>query len=183
MSKDTVVAKRYAKALFEIAKEQQAEQQIEQELNAVLAAVQSNADFHRLLVHPALDADAKKKLVDDVFGGSISDTVRNTIKLLVDNGRESQLVSLISYYTTISDEAAGKAKAVVYSPQALSEAEVKSIESTFTQVTSKQIRVESVIDKSLLGGIQIRIGDRLYDGSLSGKLKRLEKALNQSQAL
>ncbi|WP_086626415.1 ATP synthase F1 subunit delta, partial [Escherichia coli] len=71
----------------------------------------------------------------------------------------------------------------VYTPVALSEQELQQVASTFSTLTSKQIRVESVIDKSLLGGLQIRVGDRLYDGSLSGKLKRLERTLNQSQAL
>ncbi|WP_159885347.1 F0F1 ATP synthase subunit delta [Paenibacillus puerhi] len=183
MSKDTVVAKRYAKALFEIAKEQNAVEKVGQDLRFVLGSLQEHGDFDNLLFHPGLDIEAKKSLVDEVFGKSVSETVLNTIKLLFDKGRESLLQPLVNYYIAISDEATGKAEAIVYTPNALSDLEIKQIEAAFGEIAQKQIRVQSVIDKSLLGGIQIRIGDRLYDGSLSGKLKRLEKALNQSQAL
>ncbi|SDE33808.1 F-type H+-transporting ATPase subunit delta [Paenibacillus sp. UNCCL117] len=183
MSKDTVVAKRYARALFEIAQEQNRVAQFEEELNAFLSALRQNADFNKLIVHPGLTVSAKQELLSNVFGGQLSDTVLNTLQLLVANGREELLESLVGYYAAIAGEALGQAKAIVYTPFALSEADEKQIASTFSTLTSKQIRVESVIDKSLLGGIQIRVGDRLYDGSLSGKLKRLEKALNQSQAL
>jgi F-type H+-transporting ATPase subunit delta len=183
MSKDTVVAKRYAKALFEIAKEQNRVAQIEEELDAFLTALRQNTDFYKLIVHPGLTVSAKQELLANVFGGQLSETVLNTLQLLVQNGRQELLEALVGYYAAIAGEALGQAKAIVYTPVALSAAEEQQIGSTFSTLTSKQIRVESVIDKSLLGGVQIRIGDRLYDGSLSGKLKRLEKALNQSQAL
>ncbi|WP_281883178.1 F0F1 ATP synthase subunit delta [Paenibacillus sp. YYML68] len=183
MSKDTVVAKRYAKALFEIAKEQNVVGPVSEELNGVLAVLQSEQGFSKLLSSPGLSTESKKELIQNVFGQQISEPVLNTLKLLVDKRREELFEALVSYYAAIANEATGQAKAIVYTPHALSEAEEQGIVSTFGQLTGKQIRVESVIDKSLLGGVQIRIGDRLYDGSLSGKLKRLERALNESQAL
>lgn len=183
MSKDTVVAKRYAKALFEIARDQNRISSIEEELQAVVSVLRSNEDFYKLIVHPGLTASAKNGILQQVFGAQLSETVLNTLMLLVDKGREELLEALVDYYTAIANESLGQARAIVYTPVALSEQELQHVASTFSTLTSKQIRVESVIDKSLLGGLQIRIGDRLYDGSLSGKLKRLERTLNQSQAL
>ncbi|MNN90855.1 ATP synthase subunit delta [compost metagenome] len=65
----------------------------------------------------------------------------------------------------------------------LSEQETASIQARFGAVTGKTIQVTNIVDQSLLGGIKVRIGDTLYDGSLSGKLKRLEKTLQASQVM
>jgi len=183
MSQDTIVAKRYAKALFELAKEQSKIAEVEEELKSVLVILQQNPDFEKLIKHPGLGLDAKKALLKNVFEGKLSETSYNTLQLLVENGREELLNALVNYYVAIASEALGQAQATVYTPVELSEAELNHIAATFSKLTSKQIRVESVLDKSLLGGIQVRIGDRLYDGSLSGKLERLQKTLNQTQAL
>lgn len=183
MSKDTIVAKRYAKALFELAKEQNKIAAVEEELKSVAAVLRDNTDFEKLIKHPGLGIDAKKALLKNVFEGKLSEITYNTLQLLVEKGREELLNALVDYFVTIASEALGQAQAFVYTPVELSEAELSQIAATFSQLTSKQIRVESVLDKSLLGGIQVRIGDRLYDGSLSGKLERLQKTLNQTQAL
>lgn len=183
MSQDTIVAKRYARALFELAKEQNKIAAVEEELKAVVAVLQENTDFEKLIKHPGLGAESKSALLKNVFEAQLSDITFNTLQLLVANGREDLLGALAKYFTDIASEALGQAQATVYTPVALSEAELSHIAATFSQLTNKQIRVVSVLDKSLLGGIQVRIGDRLYDGSLSGKLERLQKTLNQTQAL
>ncbi|TDF93549.1 F0F1 ATP synthase subunit delta [Paenibacillus piri] len=183
MSQDTIVAKRYARALFELAKEQNSIAAVEEELKTVVFVLQENTDFEKLIKHPGLGIDTKKTLLNNVFEGKLSDITFNTLQLLVEKGREELLDALVNYYVAIASEALGQAQAIVYTPVELSEAELNQISVTFGQLTGKQIRVVSVLDKSLLGGVKVRIGDRLYDGSLSGKLERLEKTLNQSQAL
>ncbi|WP_284643127.1 F0F1 ATP synthase subunit delta [Paenibacillus silviterrae] len=183
MSKDIIVAKRYAKALFAAAKDQNLVQQVEAELKAIIAVLQEQRDLHKLIQHPGVDVSAKTNLLKEIFGGTVSELVFATLVLLVERRREGALEAVVDSYVAIANEALGQANATVYTPVALSETELSGIAAAFSQITGKQIRVESVLDKSLLGGIQVRIGDRLYDGSLSGKLQRLEKTLNQSQAL
>lgn len=183
MSQDTVVAKRYAKALFEVAKEQNRIAEVEEELKAVIGALKDNADLYKLIKHPSIEASVKSGLLKQIFESAVSQPVFNALRLLIDRRREDVLEAFVNYYVNIANEALGQASGTVYTPAALSAEELTRIAATFSQLTGKQIRVESVIDKSLLGGIQVRIGDRLYDGSLSGKLGRLEKQLNQSQAL
>ncbi|MCS7460001.1 F0F1 ATP synthase subunit delta [Paenibacillus doosanensis] len=183
MSQDTIVAKRYAKALFELAQEQNLIAQVEEELQSVAAVLRDNGDFAKLVKHPGIGAEAKATMLKSIFEGKLSAITFNTLLLLVEKGREELLDALATYFTAIASDALGQAKATVYTPVDLSETELGSIAAKFSAVTGKQIRVESVLDKSLLGGIQVRIGDRLYDGSLAGKLERLKKTLNQSQAL
>lgn len=182
---DILAAKRYARALFEAAREQGAERisEVEIELKAVVDALKANHDLLNLLQNPSLDITAKKQLLERIFASSVSELVMNTLYLLIDRRRAEVLESMASSYVKIADEALGQTAAVVYSPLALSEGELASIAATFGQITGYKIRVESVIDKSLIGGIRVRIGDRLYDGSLAGKLDRLHKMMNQAQAL
>ncbi len=67
----------------------------------------------------------------------------------------------------------------MYSTYPLSEQEKGTVAAQFGALANKKIRVTNVIDKSLLGGVKVIIGDKLYDGSLAGKLERLEKSFNR----
>lgn len=180
MSKETIVAKRYAKALFEVARERGKIADVEQELQAIEQALSGNPDYLKLLEHPNIDASVKASMLKQVFEGKLSEELLNTLQLLVQRGRESILGDLVSFYSQIANDALGQAQAKVYTPAVLTEQESEQIAATFGQLTGKKIRIETIVDPSLLGGLQVRIGDRLYDGSLSGKLQRMEKALNQA---
>ncbi|WP_068777403.1 F0F1 ATP synthase subunit delta [Paenibacillus sp. FJAT-26967] len=180
---DIVVAKRYARALFEAAKEQSAVAQVETELNEVVQTVQNHAELRKVLDHPNIDVPAKRQLMSSIFAGRLSPLVLNIINLLIDRRRQSLLPIVLSDFVQISNESLGQADATVYTALPLTEAQVKEIAEQFSRMTGKQIRVQTVIDPSLLGGITVRIGDRLYDGSLAGKLERLEKSLKQAQAM
>jgi F-type H+-transporting ATPase subunit delta len=183
MSRDTIVAKRYAKALFELAKGSNQIAQVEEDLKQVVDIIRQNSDFEKVLTHPNIDTSKKLELLNNVFSGKILDSVLNTISLLVERRREDLLSSLLEDYVRIANEALGQAEAIVTTPLALTEAESKEIAERFTKISGKKIQVSSVVDPGLLGGLTVRIGDRLYDGSLAGKLDRLKNTLKVSQAL
>ncbi len=90
---------------------------------------------------------------------------------------------MLQSYVAIANEALGQAEATVYTPYPLSESDAGKVAEKFSKLTGKTIRVNNVIDQSLIGGMQVRIGDRIYDGSLSGKLQRLSKSLQETQVL
>jgi F-type H+-transporting ATPase subunit delta len=180
---ELAVAKRYAKALFEIAKEQNIITQVEEDLSSVVTAIKMNAELNQLLLHPNIDISAKTDMLKKLFEGKVAEPVLGTLLLLLSRGREELLPFLLQDYTEIASAALNQATAFVTSAFELTEAEKADIASHFGKLEGKTIRVQSTIDKSLIGGITVRIGDRLYDGSLSGKLKRLEQTLNTSQAL
>lgn len=183
MSRETIVAKRYARALFEAAQDKGGSAEVEQDLKAVVQIIESNTDFEKLLHHPNIDSSVKIGLIREAFSGKVSGLVFNVLQLLVERRRESLLRPLLEYYTAIANEALGQANAVVSSPFVISDNEKSAISEQFGKLTGKKIAVESIIDPTLLGGIQVRIGDRLYDGSYSGKLARLEQSLKQTKAL
>lgn len=177
MSRDIVVAKRYARALFELAAAGKVVSQVEQELKLVVDAVALDDQLNKFLDLPNVQLQRKMQLLKDVFNDKLSALVYNTLQLMIERGRQSLISLLFESYVKIAGDALGQANATVYTAKKLSDAELASIAAQFEAVTGKKIIAEQVENSALLGGIQVHIGDRLYDGSLSGKLERLHKNL------
>jgi F-type H+-transporting ATPase subunit delta len=183
MNSKTTVAKRYAKALFAAAHGHGKVQQVREELAMLVGAIEQNKDFRDVFEHPNMQREAKLKLVKDVFVDHISELVYNTLQLMITKRRENILSALLEYYVQISNRETGQAQATIFTPFALSETEQDKMISQFEQLTNQKIAATSVIKPGLLGGFQVKIGDRLYDASMSGKLNRLQKSMQQAQSL
>lgn len=183
MSQDIGVAKRYAKALFEVAQQNQAISQVEDELKVVVEAVENSEDVKRFLQAPNIDLTIKLDVFRKAIEGKVSDAVLNLVNVLITNGRENMMQAVSDAYVKVAGQALGQADATVVSAYPLTAPEIELIAEHFGKVVNKKIRVHNKVDRSVIGGIQVRIGDRLYDGSISGKLARLEKSLKQSQAM
>jgi len=177
---DFVVAKRYAKALYTSAEEAGSVEQIAEQLQLAAQLYKQEEGFRAILSHPAVANDDKINFIKKSFGDSLSELVYSTLQLLIERGRVSVLPSLSQAYDEIADERSGRARARVYSAYPLSEADVKAVEAQFSKITGKQITADNIIDRSLIGGIRVRIGDRLYEGSVAGKLEQLRNQLKQN---
>ena len=174
---NTMVAKRYASALFQIAKEQQILSQVEEDLRVVKEVLEYNADLKAVLKSSKLTIDKKKEIVKNAFA-SVNVYVLNTVLILIDRHREEQIVEVTDQFLELADEAMGIAEAEVYSARELTDAERDALSATFAaKIGKKSLRIENIVDSNLLGGIRLRIGNRIYDGSLRGKLDRLERKL------
>jgi len=177
MSRDVVVAKRYAQALFELAAASKIVSEVEQQLKLVVDAINSDEQLIKFLELPNVQPENKVQLLRDSFGENLSELVYNTLRLIIERGRQSIISNVYESYIKISGEALGQAKATVYTAELLSDAELADVAAQFEKVTGKKIIAEQVVNKALLGGVQVRIGDRLYDGSLASKLERLQNTL------
>ncbi|WP_413305260.1 F0F1 ATP synthase subunit delta [Bacillus sp. 1P10SD] len=174
---NSMVAKRYASALFQIAKEQQILSTVEEELRVVKEVLQYNADLKAVLKSSKLTIDKKKEVIKAAFV-SINAYVLNTLLILIDRHREDEIVEVVDQFIELSNDEMGIAEAKVYSIRPLTDAEREAISTTFAaKVGKKSLRIENIVDSELLGGVKLRIGNRIYDGSLRGKLNRLERKL------
>ncbi|GIP00114.1 ATP synthase subunit delta [Paenibacillus lautus] len=179
MSQNTVAAKRYARALFEVAAQQQKGLEVEEELRAVVEAIEGDADIQKFISTPNVPQSVKMNVISQALAGKVSQPVLNTIELLLDRGRTEMFAELLNSYVKIQGASLGLADATVYSTYPLSDQEKEQVASEFGQLAHQNIRVTNVVDESLLGGLKVAIGDKLYDGSLAGKLDRLEKSFNR----
>ena len=176
MSGELTVGKRYAKALFELAKDNNQLEQIEEELKAVTAAL-SDEQTQSFLRHPSISEEQKLAVLNKALEGKVSEIVLDTLRLLIERRRAFVVEALSSHYARLVDDYRGRATAIVYTPLPLSDSDKAKVAEYYGKLTGKQIQVHNEINTELLGGMQVRIGDRLYDGSLSGKLAELRKQL------
>lgn len=174
---NSMVAKRYASALFQIAKEQQILSTVEEELRVVKEVLQYNKELQAVLKSSKLTKDQKKDIIKTSFA-SVSVYVLNTLMILIDRHREDEIVEVVNQFTQLSNDELGIAEAEVYSIRPLTAVERDAISTTFAaKIGKKSLKIENIVDSDLLGGIKLRIGNRIYDGSLRGKLNRLERKL------
>ncbi|MNK25515.1 ATP synthase subunit delta [compost metagenome] len=179
MSRETVVAKRYAKALYEAAAQDGRTLEVEQELTAAVQALTTDKEIVSFIESPNISEDAKWQVLENSLQGKLSQSVISFLKLLIERGRADILPEALDSYTKISGDALGLADATVYTTYSLDEQEQRKVAQEFGEIVHKKIRVQNVVDKSLLGGMKVVIGDTLYDGSLAGKLERLEKSFRR----
>ncbi|MEK3789625.1 MULTISPECIES: F0F1 ATP synthase subunit delta [Paenibacillus] len=179
MNRDSVVAKRYAKALYEVAEQQGRVIETEDELRAFVKAVSGDKQILSFINSPNITEAVKLQVLAESFQDKLSAPVINTIKLLVGRGRANLFEELLQGYLETEGEKLGLADATVYSAYALNDAEKAEVSALFGARVNKKIRVENVVDPEVLGGLKVVIGDTLFDGSLAGKLERLEKSFNR----
>ncbi|MCZ2257539.1 F0F1 ATP synthase subunit delta [Sporosarcina sp. G11-34] len=173
----SVVAKRYALALFELAQKNGQTGPVQKDLLEVKKVFQNESELVQLLNTPQLTATKKKELLANLFKGA-NPLVVNMLSLLLDRKRINEVVNLVDEFVASADEAAGTAAATVYSTRKLSADESQAISTAFAQKVGKNaLRIENIIDPTLLGGIRLRIGNRIYDSSVSSKLNRLQRDL------
>jgi F-type H+-transporting ATPase subunit delta len=174
---NSIIAKRYALALLNIAKETGALGVIEEELRVVKEVVQYNPELKAILNSSKLSIAKKKEIIKTAFA-SVNVNVLNTLLILIDRHREDQIIDLANEFLELANEEMGVAEAEVYSTRELTDAEREAISTVFAaKVGKKSLKIENIVDSNLLGGIRLRIGNRIYDGSLRGKLDRLERKL------
>ncbi|MGD7042998.1 F0F1 ATP synthase subunit delta [Jeotgalibacillus proteolyticus] len=178
MSKSTV-ANRYAQALFELANQHGQVETVESELRTVQQVLSDNPDYILLLQSPKLTKEQKKQLVHQSFSG-LSHNVVNTLSMLIDRRRETEIAPMADAFIELSLANRGTAVAHVHSATKLSETDKASISQAFAQRVGKQsLQIHNIVDPTLLGGMRVRIGNRIFDGTLRSKLNRLERELKR----
>ena len=176
MSK-SVVAKRYAQALFELAQKNGQTGSVHEDLLELKKVFEDNKELEQMLSNPSLTITKKKDLLAILFKDA-NPLIQNILFVLLDKKRINETVNVIDEFNALANDAAGVAEAKVFSTRLLTADETTAISSAFAEKVGKlSLRIENVIDPSLIGGIRLQIGNRIYDSSLSGKLERLKKDL------
>ncbi len=174
------IANRYSEALFDIAKEEKNYEQYLDDLQKFSAVVQENVNLREVLFNPVFDREEKKAVVGELLQViGVSDISANFLKLLVDKGRISILEDILSAYQQLMDEVLNKARVNVKTAFPLSDGLVAKIKTALEGLTKKQVEMVVEEDPSLLGGIVVKIGDTLYDGSVKAQLSKIRELLGE----
>jgi F-type H+-transporting ATPase subunit delta len=175
MAKRDSSPRRYAEAAFEIATRDGSIERWRADLDSAAATV-DGSELMEILANPALPLDQRRTVVDRVFD-SLSGPPRNLILLLVQRGRIEQLPRVVEEFRRLDDERQGIVHATATSAAALTDTEVRDLTARLEQMTGGRVALQTEVDESLLGGLVVRVGDRLIDGSVRGRLERLRDQL------
>lgn len=170
------LAKRYAKALFDLASERGTLDQVEAEVLLLDEVLHATPELMGLLTNPTFGAGELAQLLQDSFG-SMTDITINTLLVMADNGRASEIRALPQHFKAYANEYRGIAEGIVTSAYALTEAEVKEVEALFGEKIGKTLRLHNAVDESVIGGLRVQIGYTTYDDTIENKLSRLEREL------
>lgn len=171
------VARRYAKAIFSLAKDAKQLQPVADELGR-LAALASEPNVLAVLKSPMLSLEKRTSLAETLVRElSLSQHVANLVRLLAQHHRLGELVGIRDYYQTLLDIELGRVRVTIRSARPLEPKQQDAIIAAFARRTGKQVIPTVMVDPELLGGVQVELGGKVFDGSVRTQLDRLAHEL------
>jgi F-type H+-transporting ATPase subunit delta len=172
---DSIVAKRYARALRDIGAEAGIIDTVDDDVSTVSEALDASRELQRLFHSPIVARDRKSAVVQSLFGGRISKVTLDFVELLVAKGREDTFPAIARAYRELRDHEEGIVEVVARTPFPLSPQSEAGLRTSLEQRLGKKIRLRIETDPSLIGGLVVRVGDVVYDGSVSNSLSQLRE--------
>ncbi len=177
-----LVGATYGEALFELAVEEGKEEVFLNEVVQLKDLLLENPDFGRLMNHPKILKEEKIKVLEKVFEGRISRELLGFLHLIISKDRYGEIDAILDYFVDKVKQLKGIGIAYVTTALNLSEAKKKEIELKLLDTTSfKKMEMHYQVDEELIGGMVIRIGDRVVDSSVRSKLFELQRELLKVQ--
>ena len=182
--KNLKIARRYAKALLIIGKEDDKAETYKEELDRFSDLITSEKELEQAITNPLYDVGGRKKVLQAVIDKTgISKVLASFLLLLFDKGRFGFLSDINEFYKRLADELKGIVRASLVSATELSSETVEKIRTTLSKKTGKDIILEVEQDPSLIGGIVSRIGDLVLDGSIKTQLLNMRESLKRGESV
>lgn len=177
-----LVSKTYGDALFELALEENTIDLLFDEVQALKEILKENPDFSKLMNHPKVVKEEKEAVMESIFKGRVSDELTGFLKIIISNNRYGEVGSALDYFIARVKEYKKIGIAYVTTPLPLDESQKSEVEKKLLETTVYEtMEMNYVVDTSLIGGMIIRIGDRIVDSSVRTKLSELAKELQKIQ--
>jgi len=172
------VAGRYALALLELAEEQGALDTVAEDLRGLAGLIDESADLRRLLRSPLLGRSQQEKAMAAILEkAGVGALTRKFVLVVAQNRRLFVLQAMIRAYLAELARRRGEVTAHVSSARSLSETQTNALTEALRKAVGSKVKVESVVDADLLGGLVVRVGSRMVDASLKTKLIKLQHAM------
>ncbi len=177
-----LISKTYGDALFELAVEEEKVDVLSEEILEVKKVLDENQEFGRLMNHPKIIKEEKIQLAQQVFGDRISKEIMGFLTIIISKDRYRNIDEILDYFIAEVKKYKGIGVATVTTAVPLKEEQRKSVEKKLLDTTEyKSMEMHYETDASLIGGMIIRIGDRVVDSSIRTKLTELERTLLKVQ--
>ena len=177
-----LVSKVYGDALFEAAMERDALSPLYEEVQSLQTVLMENADLVQFLNHPQIIKEEKIRVMENIFEERISKELMGFLVTVIEKGRQKDLDKILGYFVERVKEYKKIGIVTVTSAMALSDGQKEKVEAKILETTSfESLEVTYVTDPSILGGLVIRIGDRVADSSIKTRLSEIRRDLMKLQ--
>lgn len=173
-----IIVNRYATALFDIAFDKGAMIQFEEEARMIKKVFDEEPEYIKLLSHPSIIEEEKIELVEKAFTGQVSDEFIGLMALMIKKSRTEYLIRVLEQFIYMAKEASGVLTAQVISAMPLTNQQLAQIKSNIEKNTGKTIEMDTTVDPSIIGGLIVRVGDKVVDGSIKGQMDALKSQLS-----
>jgi len=175
------VARRYAEAFFSIAREANKMDEFSAELGKIVQTIKETEGLGEYFAHPLVPAKEKKELANKLFAQAVSPMTLNFLLLVIDKKRETYLELIHQEYEDMADDSRNIKKAELISAMPVSDQDVQILADNLSRSTGKTIKLDLSVDPTMIGGLKIRVGDKIIDASVAKKLEMLKKNLTAAK--
>lgn len=177
-----LISKTYGDALFELAVEEEKVDVISEEILEIRKILEDNPEFGSLMNHPKITKEEKLQMAQQVFGDRISKELMGFLTIIISKDRYTDIDAILDFFIAEVKKYKGIGIAIVTTALPLKEQQCRSVEEKLLQTTGfREMEMHYETDPSLIGGMVIRIGDRVVDSSIRTKLTDLERTLLKVQ--
>ena len=171
------IAKPYAQALYSAATEQDILDRIVTDANQILQLTQESEDFDGFLTNPILSPQFKSEMFQQLLSETVQPLTLNFLLLLALKQRERSLVAILQVFLEIVDLKAGRVVAQVTSAVPLTEVQKANLTQQLSDYSGAEVQLELSEDAAIQGGVIVRLGDTVFDGSITSQLQRMRVLL------
>lgn len=175
------LARRYAAAIFSLAQSGNAVDQVGADLESISSSIQRDELAREFFVAPVVQRDVKEQVINASFAGRVNEVALHSVLLLVRKRREALLPTIVSEYRKMQLQARGEEPLTVTTARELNFNELRAMVERLERLYGKKFEVKQVVDRNLIGGVRILMGDRRVDGTVSGRLDSLARTLFGAQ--
>lgn len=177
VKKDIINAKKYAQAIFEIAKSKGIIEIVYENLKFVEEIIDLSIELKELLENPTISLIKKKEIIEELFKEKIKEDTLNLLYVIVDKNRINIISSIVYVYKELIDEYKDIIKADVISAVEIKEETKDRLKKELDKKFKKDVKIDYNIDEGIIGGLIIKLGDKIIDGSVRRKIEEIKNKI------
>ena len=178
---NSAVAKRYGQALLQIGQETNQLDRYQEDLKAVVDTIENNTELKEILVSQTVSSEHKKDIVKQIFSNQVEANIINLLCVMIDKNREAFVGDIYDAYCAYADEVRNIAYADVVSAYPLTAEQEAALSAQLEKMSGKTVKLHVSVDESLVAGLVVTFGDKVYDGTVGARLTGMKNKLHEVQ--
>lgn len=172
-----LISKRYAYALFKAGLELNRLKEFNEDFSSVTYILFKEKELQKIFSHPKISRTEKKELLNSIFGGRISREVLNFLFVLVDKRRENAIMEINKEFLKLFNEHENIIEVTAVTSVLMDDNVKNKLRITLENKLNKKVQLKNVVDKDIIGGVLLNIGNKVIDGTVKGQLQEIEKVI------